>query len=223
VRRSVVGVSVALGVLFMVAAAQAQPNTLVGTTGGPHPPLVRSPQGIEMLFRGDLGAEAGIGCSNSAGTSGGPNDWAVGVTASFAPPFFITSTTYNLFTQVSPNITSLSFVAWTDSAGSPGVEFGRQMGLPLTQGNHTVLILPSIPVTAASSFFFGLNQAQSNVGMRVGLDQTTTGGGFSMIRAPGCGASSFFDVTALGFPGNWVMAAVVDDSIPVELTSFEVD
>ena len=214
-----------LRMLSVIGTAPAEPGerpTLMGTRGGPHAPLPRTPWGAETLFRGDLGADLGLGCSNSAGTAGGPNEFAVGVAAAVAPPFFVVSTTYTLFTQVSPNVSSLSFVAWADSAGAPGLQFGRQAGLPFAAGNSTAAITPMIAVRAAATFFFGLHQRQADAGLRVGLD-TDSGDGKSFIRAPACGAGAFFDVTAVGFPGNWVMAAVVDDSIPVELTAVGIE
>lgn len=178
------------------------------------------PEGAEQLFRGDLTAENGIGCSNSAGTSGGPNDWAVGVTASLPTPLNVVSTTYNIFTQISPTITSLSFVAWAGGA-APGAELGRQAGVPFSQGNHTAVV--SGVAVPSAQFYFGLNQGQSNVGLRIGLDTSSGSAGTSFIRAPTCGATAFASVDSLGFPGNWVMAAVVEDVVPVELQTLDVE
>jgi len=42
------------------------------------------------------------------------------------------------------------------------------------------------------------------------------------IRAPGCGLPSFLPVEAIGFPGYWVHRIIVDDTVPVELMSFDV-
>lgn len=219
-RQWVLGGLAIVAVLCLVHPAVAQ----VTLAGPPAPPqnlnAPTAPQGTEQLFRGDLTAEIGLGCSNPTGNSGGPNDWAVGVTATLPTPLNILSTTYNLFTQVSPNITSLSFVAWA-GGGSPGAEIGRQSGLPFSQGNHTAAISG---ITAASSqFYFGLNQGQTNVGLRVGLDTSSGSAGTSFIRAPTCGAAAFATVDSLGFPGNWVMAAVVEDVVPVELMTLDVE
>ena len=51
----------------------------------------------ETLFQGDLIADMGLGCSNSVGTSGGPNDIVVGVAAASAPPFNITGHFYYIY------------------------------------------------------------------------------------------------------------------------------
>jgi hypothetical protein len=181
-------------------------------------PLKRNPEATEQLFRGDLTPELGLGCSNSAGTSGGPNDVAVQVTAALAPPFHVISTTYNVFTNLGA-VTTHSFVAWA-GGGAPGAELGRQPVNP-AQGNHTSAIAPAIPV-ASAAFNFGFNQPQPAAGMRWGMD-SSAGTAHSRIRAPTCGAAAFTLVTALGFPGNWVMAAVIDDMIPVELMSYDVE
>ncbi|MEZ5333505.1 MAG: hypothetical protein R2991_16060 [Thermoanaerobaculia bacterium] len=219
--RNTIFVGLAILAVFCLVAPVAAQVTLAGPTGrtealNPGP----VPEGSEQLFRGDLVAEQGIGCSNSAGTSGGPNDFAVGVTASLPTPLNVVSTTYNLFTQVSPTITSLSFVAWGGGA-TPGAELGRQIGIPFSQGNHTAAVSGvSVP---SAQFYFGLNQMQSNVGLRVGLDSSSGSAGTSFIRAPTCGAVSFATVDSLGFPGNWVMAAVVEDAVPVELMTLDVE
>jgi len=215
------GVVSVLAVAVLVAAAPlvAQPNTLSGSAGGPHPPLVLSPQGTEVLFRGDLVPEIGIGCSNGTGNSGGPNDVAVQVTASLVPPLDIISTTYNVFTNLGFVVTH-SFVAWAGGA-VPGLEIGRQP-TPPGPGNVTAAITPAIQVTSAS-FHFGFNQPQTAAGMRWGLDTSGGGTADSFIRASACGLSSWGTLTSIGLPGNWVMAAVVDETIPVELTAFDVE
>jgi hypothetical protein len=181
-----------------------------------NPPVDRA----ELLFYGDLTPELGIGCSNASGTSGGPNDVAVGVTASLTLPFRITAHYYNVFTQVSPNINQLSFVAWQGGA-TPGPEIGRQSIAPeWGQGDHTVAINGLLVLSA--QFYFGQNQNQTDVGMRWGVDSSTGSWGTSFIRAPTCGATSFMLLDDLGFPGNWVMAASVEPGgiIPVELQSW---
>ena len=204
-----------MAVIPMVAAS-AQ-TTLQGT-GGNSAPLPLKPEATEQLFRGDLGAEFGIGCSNPGGTSGGPNDWAVGVTASLSPPFGITSVTYNVFTGNGAG--TLGFVAWAGGL-TPGAVLGAQSGMPLTTGNYTVTIAPYIPV-ADPQFFFGFNQPQTNAGMRIGVD-SSSGSGFSFLQAPTCDLGSWGTLTSIGFPGDWVMAAVVSSILPVELTVFDVE
>ena len=202
--------------------ANAQPTLRGDRT---EPPNAGSPGGggeaVETLFRGDFGPEIGIGCANSAGTSGGPNDVSVGVTATLTPPYGIISHSYNIFTQVSPNITTLTFQARA-GGGSPGAVIASQTGMPWTQGNHTVSISPPI-VISSSQFYFGHAQPQTNVGMRWGVDTSSGSAGTSFLQAPGCGANVFVTLDSIGFAGNWVMAAVVDDTIPVELMNFTID
>jgi hypothetical protein len=211
-----------------VTSAATNAVTLDGHSGSAGAPIKHqsATETTEQLFRGDLVPEIGLGCSNPTGNSGGPNDWAVGVVATLVPPFDIISTTYNLFTQISPNINQLDFRAWA-GGGVPGAQFGSQSGLPFASGNHTVAISPAINVSTANApggqFYFGLNNAQTNVGIRVGEDTNSGSAGTSFIRAPICGASSFVTVDSLLFPGNWVMAAVIDDGIPVELMNFSVE
>jgi hypothetical protein len=192
-------------------------NRLDGYTGQPNtPPVDRA----ELLFYGDLTAELGIGCSNTAGTSGGPNNVAVGVTASTTPPLRITSHYYNVFTQVSPNINALSFVAWAGGA-QPGAEQCRQSIAPnWGVGDHTVAIGDCCVDSA--QFYFGQNQPQTNVGMRWGVDSSSGSWGTSFIGAPACGVAGWILLDNIGFPGNWVFAASADPcgNVPVELKSW---
>lgn len=171
------------------------------------------------LFQGDLTPEMGLGCSNLSGTSGGPNDVAVGVTFTLTPPIRITSHYYNIFTQVSPNMSQLDLVAWAGGA-VPGEEIGRHSILPnWGVGDHTVAVAGiCIPM---QQFYFGHSQTQTNVGMRWGLDTSSGSAGSSFIRAPNCGVGTFTLVDNLGFPGNWVMSVTTDQcSVPVELQSW---
>ncbi|MGH9464850.1 MAG: hypothetical protein ACRD0X_04345 [Thermoanaerobaculia bacterium] len=221
-KRETFCIALALVVVTAAAPAMAQVQLDGDPANGPQVlDLKPAPEATEQLFRGDLVAEIGLGCSNPTGNSGGPNDWAQGVTATLSPPFGIISTTYNIFTQVSPNITAFSFVAWAGGA-SPGAELGREAGFPFGAGNHTANLGTPI-VVSTPQFFFGFNQPQTNVGMRIGLDTSSGSAGESFIRAPTCGVAAFLTVDSIGFPGNWVMAAVIDDTIPVELMNFDVD
>jgi hypothetical protein len=88
------------------------------------------PMRQEHLFKGDLVPEMGIGCSNATGNSGGPNDVAQGITATQTLPVVLCSHWYYIYTQVSINITSLSFVCWRGGT-VPGDEFARQAGFGL--------------------------------------------------------------------------------------------
>jgi hypothetical protein len=143
----------------------------------------------------------------------------VGVQAFTTPPFDITSHFYNIYTQVSPTITSLSFVVWGWAGGPPTAELGRQAGLPWNSGNHTVAIAPGISI-GVSNLAIGQNQPQTNVGMRWGLD-TSSSAMTSYIRAPSCGATTWAMVDALGFPGNWCMSVTINDgTTPAELQSW---
>jgi hypothetical protein len=221
--------AVLVGGLVIAGFAYAAGETLAGPSGLPASPALTqhgATSATEQLFRGDLTAELGLGCSNPTGTSGGPNDWAVGVVATLTPPYGFTSTTYNLFTQISPNINSFNFFAWVGGP-VPGAPIGSQAGLPFAQGNHTAAIAPPINVTAAQApggvLYFGFNQPQANVGMRIGLDSSSGSAATSFIRAPTCGAGAFTLIDGLGFPGNWVMAAIINDFIPVELMNFKVE
>jgi hypothetical protein len=166
-------------------------------------------------------AEQGLGCSNTTGNSGGPNDWAVGVTASLTPPMGIVSMDYNMFTQ-NGFVTQMAFKVWT-AGGGPGATVGSQAltAAQFAVGTHTVAISPFIPLTS-QSFFFGLSQPQSNAGCRIGEDTSSGGSGFSYLRAPGCGLGSWGTVTSIAFNGDWVMRVLVDDTVPVELQSFTI-
>ena len=215
------GALLSLCVSTSVMAAGEQLDGYTGDTNN-SPPIDREQ---ELLYFGDLTPEIGLGCSNPSGTSGGPNNIAVGVTANLTPPIAITSCYYNIFTQVSTNISQLDFVIWEEGA-VPGDELWRVSLAPnWDAGDHTVAIVTDDCVLA-THFYFGQNQNQTNVGMRWGLDTSSGSSGTSFIRAPTCGAEQFLLVDQLGFPGNWVMAiGAADDcddpgGVPVELRSW---
>ncbi|MCA9728624.1 MAG: hypothetical protein KC729_13125 [Candidatus Eisenbacteria bacterium] len=211
--RWLLGVALSSG-LSTIAIAAGENLGPGGIDPNSTPPADRS----EFLFQGDLVPEFGIGCSNSADTSGGPNDAAVGVTATTTPPFVITSHFYNMGTAAPPNITQLSFVAW-QGGPIPGPEIGRISIAPnWDSGDHTVSIA-GIAVSS-SQFYFGQNQNQTNVGIRWGVDSSSGSAGTSFIRAPACGVGQFTLLDAIGFPGNWVMAVTIDAIVPVELSSW---
>jgi len=218
--RKIIGLAMVAGLCaFGITQVWAE-NTFESPTVGTIPDPIGPPQAgetTEALFRGDMIPEIGLGCSNGTGGSGGPNDWASGVTATLIPPFGIISTTYNSFTNVSTTITTLTFKVWA-AGGIPGAEVAAQTGIPFAQANHTVAVAPPI-VMSVQDFYIGLTQPQSNVGIRIGMD-TTTADGQQFILAPGCGANVWTTVEALGFPGNWVVRAIIDDTIPVELMTF---
>jgi len=201
--------------ILCLAGAAAADHSLVGQSGVPYSaPEIRP----EQLYQGDLVPELGIGCSNPTGTSGGPNYVCVGVTATTTPPLYICGHFYNIYTNVSPNITSLTFKVWSGFA-APGVELGGQAGMPWAQGNHTVAISPPIIINDPW-FFLGQQQTQANVGIRWGLDQSSSAG-TSWIKAPTCGLSGWGTMTSIGYPGNWCMAVTVSDGpSPVELQSW---
>jgi hypothetical protein len=210
-----IGALCALGLSTTAMAANERLDGYDGNTNN-NPPVDRA----ELLFYGDLSPELGIGCSNPSGTSGGPNDVAVGVTASCTPPLVLTSHFYNVFTQVSPNINHLDFVAWAGGP-SPGSEIAgtRQSLAPnWGVGDHTAPLNGATVPT--QQFYFGQNQNQTNVGMRWGVDTSSGSWATSFIRAPACGASSWFLLDNLGFPGNWCFAVSVDCGVPVELKSW---
>ena len=185
-----------------------------------HDPNSNPSERVIDLFRGDLGAEIGIGCSNPDGTSGGPNDVAVRVTSPLPTPFNIISHFYNIDTVLSPTITSLTFSVW--GAGAiPGGVIGTQPGLDFAFGNHTIAIQPPIAVNSVQ-FFFGHMQPQTSAGIRWGLDTSSGGGTDSFIRAPACDAPDWATLTSIGFAGNWVMSVTIDDAgpTPIELATW---
>ena len=203
-------------VLTVSVAGLAVADTLPGYNTMPPPEYL--PRATD-LYQGDLIPEMGLGCSIPTGNSGGPNDIAVGVTATFVPPFTLTNHFYYIYTQVSTTITALSFVCWEGPVpAGPGAEIAgsRTPGMDWSLGSHTAPINVDI---YSAGFFFGHNQPQTNVGMRWGLD-TSSSAQSSYIRAPACGASSHTMVDQLGFPGNWVMSVTVPGSTPVELKSW---
>jgi hypothetical protein len=182
----------------------------------------RAPGSFEYLFRGDMSPDLGLGCSNSSGTSGGPNDWATKVTATLTPPIPIISTTYNVFSFNSGP--TWDFVAWENGV-LPGVEIGR---LPLgaangTTGDHTAYLSPPIILPAGQqAFFFGLSQGNDTNGVRLGMDDSGSTPDTVFIRAPGCGAPAFNTVESLGFPGYWVDRVIALGVPPEKLMSFDV-
>lgn len=190
-------------------------------------PLIKSVRAIEateLLFRGDMLPDLGLGCSNPTGTSGGPNDWATKATATLTPPFRMTTTTYNIFSFNSGPTWDL--VAWANGA-TPGAEIGRSNLTPAdgTTGNHTVAVpvaeLFVIPA-GQQTFFFGLSQGADLNGVRLGMDSGGSTPNTVYIRAPGCGLAAFGTVEGIGFPGFWVHRVLIDDIIPVELMNFDV-
>ncbi|MCA9727848.1 MAG: hypothetical protein KC729_09215 [Candidatus Eisenbacteria bacterium] len=204
--------------LGVSVAAMANDEVLVGHAGNSqnNPPSDR----YEVLFWGDLTPELGLGCSNASGTSGGPNDVAVGVTANQIPPIRVSAFYYNIFTQVSPNISQLDFVVW-EGGPVPGAEIFRQsIAGNWAPGDHTVTIRGCC--LDSPEFYFGQAQSQADVGMRWGVDTSSGSWGTSYIRAPVCGAASFTLLDNLGFPGNWVMAVTAEGgcTTPVELASW---
>ncbi len=219
-RQSVLAMMGAL--ILMTGVAQSQ--TLHGTAGaaGAQAP---APDFGEVLQVGDFVPEFGIGCSNGAGTAGGPNELALGVTATAVPAtFYLKSVSYNLFTQISPNITSLQFVTWAGGASIPGAS-GNETSVPFAQGFNTVHVSMKVGARTAPGghFFIGLEQKQSTAGLRAGVDSSSGSAKTSYIRAATCGAAAFTLLDTLGFLGNWVIRAVALELIPVELMTFEID
>lgn len=212
-----VAIVATMGLSTAGAAGEVTLASPEGAPAGPAFPPASEGRASETLFRGDFGAEMGLGCSNGAGTSGGPNDYAVGVTATLTPPFGIVSATYNVFTGLG-NLTALTFKAWA-GGGTPGTQIGAQAGMPAMAGNYTVAIAPPI-MLSAQAFYFGFSQPQTTAGMRLGLDTSSGSAGTSFLLAPTCGLAAWGTVDSIGFAGNWVMRAVVDDTIPVELMTF---
>ncbi len=200
--------------VVLLASGAAADNTLPGYSGTPAgAPEMR----YETLFQGDLIAEEGLGCMNIYGTSGGPNARLGGVAATDPPPIRITGHYYEIFTQVSPTITALSFIVYTGIA-MPGAEIGRIGGLDWSEGQHWASLFPCI-VIPTNRFFFGQNQPQSNAGMRWGLD-TSSSAGTSYARAPACGVDVFTLIDELAFPGNYCFAAETGGVSPVELQTW---
>lgn len=214
--------AIAVGVVF-AAGPTFVADTPVGGSNG-FPPVEDNSRAIQVLQRGDFIPEAGIGCSNAAGTSGGPNDLAVGVVATVATPFWITSATYNLFTQISPNMTMLNFAVW--AGGNIGAPTTTLVTAPLTafatSGDYTYVFPNPAPTVAATSIAIGVQNTQTNVGFRLGVDTSSTDG-TSWIRAASCGAAAFTLLDNIGFPGNWVVRAVANDVVPVELMTLSVE
>jgi hypothetical protein len=213
-KRLLIGALLSLGISAAAMAAGERLDGYAGDTDN-DPPIVR---GDGILFQGDLTPEIGLGCSNPSGTSGGPNDVAVGVVSELPLPIWITSHYYNIFTNVSPNISQLDFMVWQGGA-APGNEIGRASIAPnWGAGDHTVAI--SGVYVGSNQFYFGQNQNQTNVGMRWGLDTSSGSAGTSFIRAPTCGAGVFTLVDNLGFPGNWVLSVSTERESPIELKSW---
>ena len=185
---------------------------------------VKVPQAQEALFRGDMIPDLGLGCSNSAGTTGGPNDWATKVTATLVPTFGVVSTTYTIFSFNAGPTGNLR--AWNNGS-IPGSVIGT---CPLgagsgTTGNHTIAVAAgclTIPSAAGQTFYFGLSQGSDTNGVRIGMDSTSSTPNTVYIKAPTCGAANFTAVEQLGFPGNWVHRIIVDDTVPVELMDITV-
>ena len=181
-------------------------------------PSMKSPEATEALFRGDMTPDAMLGCD------AGQNEFATKVTATLVPTFGVVSTTYGIGPV--PSGPTWDLVAWNDGA-SPGSEIQR---CPLgavngTPGNHTVAVAQgclTVPVAAGQTFFFGLSQGTDPNPMLFAMDTSGSTPDTVFIRAPGCGVASFLPVEALGFPGYWVHRIIIDDTWPVELTSFAV-
>lgn len=223
IRKSMVIVgmlAIAVGVVFAAGPTFVADTPIGGSNG--FPPAEDNSRAIQVLQRGDFIPEIGIGCSNGYGTSGGPNDLAVGVVATVATPFWITSATYNLFTQISPNMTMLNFAVWSGgNIGAPGVTLTTAPLTGFAQGDHTYAFPNPAPTVAATSIAIGVQNTQTNVGFRLGVD-TSSSDGTSWIRAAGCGAAAFTLMDNIGYPGNWVVRAVANDVVPVELMTLSV-
>jgi len=182
------------------------------TVGNVSPHLGRA---TEALFRGDMTDESGLACSS------GPQDNAVGVTATLAPPFGVISTTYIMRT-LTGNLGTFNFTVYA-SGGTPGAVIGQQ-AIPNggTTGTHTVTINPAINVTT-QQFYFGVGWTGAGA-VYPGRDTSSTPiSGTSFIRAPTCGVTNFVALESIGFPGNWCFRAIIDDFIPVELQQFDVE
>jgi hypothetical protein len=221
---AVVAGGVSIGAVQKPTLSSGQPAV---QKAAPLSPL-KAPAGTEPLFRGDMIPELGLGCSNSAGTAGGPNDWATRVTPTLpaAPSWGVVSTTYNIFSFVSGPTWNL--VAWNNTPTIPGTvidtcPLGAGSG---TTGNHTIAVAAGclvVPAASGPTWFFGLSQGADPNGVRIGMDSN---GPFTpntvFIRAPGCGLASFGSVESIGFPGNWVHRIIADNSVPVELMDFDI-
>ncbi len=217
------------GLLILGAgAAVAEPPTLKGTgsAGGVTAPPPEHGGATEVLQVGDFTPEIGIGCSNENGTSGGPNSMALQVTATSMPPtFYLQSATYYSFTQSSPTITQMLFAIRVDGP-SPGAT-AAVAPIPFLVDEFNVAVFePRLPVGEATApggrFYIGLIQSQTDVGFRAGVDTSSGSDMTSYIRAPACGAANFTLLDTLGFPGNWVIRAIANELIPVELMTFQV-
>jgi len=197
----------ALAVLVMMAGA-------VGAAPGRTPTV---PEATEALFLGDMSADMSVGCDS------GQHEWATKVSATLTPPFGVIQTTYAILGTSGP---TWDLVAWNNGA-APGSEIQRcSLGAANgTPGVHTVTVAPgclTIPAAAGQTFFFGLSQGTDPNVVDLGMDTSGATPNTVFIRAPGCGLPSFLPVEAIGFPGYWVHRIIVDDTVPVELMSFDV-
>lgn len=221
-KKTLLGLSIAALVVAVVYQAQTveaksakfQATAVEGAT----PRVTKVPAHVgrtqESLFRGDMTAESGLACS------AGPQDNAVGVTASLSA-FDVIATTYIMNTATG-NLGTFAFTVYAAGA-APGAVIGTQT-IPNggTTGVHTVAISPTIPVPT-QQFFFGVGWTGSGA-VYPGRDTSSAPiSGTSFIRAPTCGISSFITVESIGFPGNWCFRAIIDDFIPVELQQFDVE
>ncbi len=221
-------VFVIAGLLILeTGTAVAEPPTLKGTGGaaGATAPTPEHGGATEVLQVGDFLPEIGIGCSNDPGTSGGPNSMALRVTATSMPAtFYLQSGTYSNFDQGSPTITHMLFATRVDGT-SPGAT-AAVASISFVDGFNTAVFEPRLPVGAATApggrFYIGLIQSQTDAGFRAGVDSSSGSEMTSYVRAPACGVSAFTLLDALGFPGNWVIRAVANELVPVELMTFDV-
>jgi len=208
-----------------LGAASGKPTMTSSKLLRPGAPLVakpstRSPEATEALFRGDMSADLSVGCLPPVG----PMESATKVTATLMPTFGVVSTTYAIGPGNSGPTWDL--VAWNNGA-TPGSEIQR---CPLGQANgtggiHTVAVPPgclTIPAGAGQTFFFGLSQGTDTNGMMFGMDNDGATPNTVFVRNPNCGLPNFAPVEAIGFPGYWVHRIIVDDTVPVELLSFDV-
>ncbi|MEZ4652591.1 MAG: hypothetical protein R3E12_03035 [Candidatus Eisenbacteria bacterium] len=213
VRTSLLALAMLLATLSRAHAGELRLDGHTGNTAN-NPPHDRA----ELLFHGDLTPEIGIGCSDSLAIAGGPNFTAVKVTARLTPPFLVTSLYYNIFTNVSPNPTEMTFVIYQGGdAPGPIIQQTALVAPHSLQGDHTIAIGGLAP--DSQQFYFGMIQPNVHAGMRWGVD-TAASDGTSFFRAPSCGLDEFVTLDTIGFPGNWVMAITVDNSYPVELMTW---